>query len=319
MAKRLAEKDRELQLYKSSQQVSPRETRNSKATISFKNLLRILYNPTPGQIQAGNNSINFERLLEHRDEDPETVLSWGSRIEPNAQAQAYSIFNQDRFFEWMRSEHPDVLLVDGNLFVRGALSLEKISGMSLVSANLVLSLSSLDPSAVILHFHCSLHSNHDDDWYGPAGLIRSVIIQVLVTLYDRDQLDLNILNQRSFVMALENHNLDDLCTLLHQLVGQFSPETAVFLIVDGISWFDLDSRGLYRKSIMVLENLQSIVEDDHLRPMFKVLMTSPTRSSWRMRDAIDEAYRLGLPLGRLDPLRISQRRVARSLSREREM
>ncbi|PTB80692.1 hypothetical protein M440DRAFT_1324433 [Trichoderma longibrachiatum ATCC 18648] len=319
MKARLARKDRELrelQRYRSSQPASTGEAQSSKATISLGRLLRILSAPTPDRIYAENNKVNLEDLLAHCERDLETVLSWGSRIEPNAQAQAYSMFDKDRFFRWMRSEDPDMLLVDGNLFVRGAVSLEKISAMSLVCANLVLSLSSLDPSAVLLHFHCGLHSNPDDDWYGPVGLVRSMIVQLLAILYDKDQLDLNILNRRSFAKALESHILDDLCALLHQLMDQLPPDTAIFIIIDGICWFDLDARGSYRQLMTVLDGLRSIVEDDNLRPTFKVLMTSPTKSSWRLGNAVDNAYRLGLPLSRLGPLRISQGRVARSLSGE---
>ncbi|KAK1256364.1 hypothetical protein MKX07_008623 [Trichoderma sp. CBMAI-0711] len=210
MEARLATKDRELRelrRFRNSQPVSTGDSQNSRATISLEELLQILPAPNPDRIYAGNNRINSERLLAHREGDLERVLSWGARIQPNAQAQAYSMFVKDRFFQWMQSENSDMLLVDGNLLVRGAVSIEKPSAMSLVCANLILSLSSLEPAAVLLHFHCGLHSNPDDDCYGPIGLVRSVTVQLLAILYDRDQFDLNILDQRSFVMALESHDL----------------------------------------------------------------------------------------------------------------
>lgn len=97
----------------------------------------------------GNNKIDFQRILAQRDEDLETVVNWVSRVDPNAQAQAHSILDQDRFLQWIHSEHPDKLLIDGNFSTRGAVSLEKISAMSLFCANFILSMNNLDSSYVL--------------------------------------------------------------------------------------------------------------------------------------------------------------------------
>lgn len=140
-----------------------------------------------------------------------------------------------------------------------------------------------------------------------------MIIQVLVILYDRSLLDLNIVDRRSFVQALENHSLDELCDFLHQLICQFPPDTTLFLVIDGISHFDLDLNGLFKKLAIVLECLQRVVEDDNLRPKFKVLMTSPTNSSWRLGRVADKKYRLGLSSRRLAPLQLSQARMKTAL------
>jgi hypothetical protein len=59
--------------------------------------------------------------------------------------------------------------------------------------------------------------------------------------------------------------------------------------------------------------LQDIVEDDELRPKFKVLMTAPTKSSWRLGQVVDQSYRLGLSLSKLNPRSFSQRRVEMAL------
>lgn len=216
-------REQEPQLYKKkSEQATPVNIQQQKAVISFRRLLQILSAPTPDQIPVGHNGIDFQHILAQRGEDLEAVVNWGPKVDPSAQAQARSILDQDRFLQWMSSEHPDMLLIDRKLFTRGSVSIEKISAMSLFCAYFILSMNSLDSSHVLLHFHCGLHFKLGDKWYGPTGLVRSLIIQVLVILHNRGLLDLNILDRRSFVQALENHSLDELCTFLHQLIRQFA-------------------------------------------------------------------------------------------------
>ncbi|KAM0257725.1 hypothetical protein ACHAQJ_004176 [Trichoderma viride] len=263
----------------------------SKAVTSLPRLLQILSAPTPDQIPSSNARIDFEFFSAQLDKYVETILSWGSRVEPSAQAQAHSLLHQDRFFEWLSSGHPDMLLVDGNLFVRGSVPHEKISGTSLLCVNFIPSMGSLDSTNVFLHFYCGLHSSLGDEWYGPSGLVRSVIIQLLVTLGDRSLLDLDIVDRRSFLQKLEHHSLDEMCLLLHQLVRQFPPDTTIFLAIDGISHFDLDFRGMFNKMKTVLDCLQDMVKDDGLRPKFKVLITAPTKSSWRLGQVVHPSYR----------------------------
>ncbi|KAK1249959.1 hypothetical protein MKX08_009962 [Trichoderma sp. CBMAI-0020] len=278
------QKEQEPQVYKESEQVSLFNSQQQKAVIAFKRLLQILSAPAPDQIPVGNNGIELQHILAQRGEDLETVVNWSSMVDPSAQAQAHSILVQDRFLQWMRSEHPDMLLIDGNL-----------------------SPAALLPSKRTLPY----------SWYGPIGLARSVIMQVLLVLYERSLLDLNILDRRSFVQLLENHSLDDLCIFLHQLNGQFPPDTTVFLVIDGISHFDLDLNRLFKKLVIVLECLQRIVEDDNLRPKFKVLMTTPTNSSWRIGRVVDKKYRLGLPSTRLASLQLSPARMNMALGGDR--
>ncbi|UKZ63509.1 uncharacterized protein TrAtP1_004736 [Trichoderma atroviride] len=316
-AEQVIKKEQETQPSEKSERTTPINTQQQKAVISFKRLLQILSASAPDKIPVGNNDIELQNILAQRVEDLETVVNWSSRVDPSAQAQAYSILEQDRFLQWMRSEHPDMLLIDGNLSFRGASSIEKISAVSLFCAYFILSMTSLDSSHILLHFHCGLQCSPRDSWYGPTGLVRSVIMQVLVVLYDRGLLDLNILDRRSFVQALENHSLDELCIFLHQLIRQFPPDRTIVLVIDGISHFDLDLNGLFKKLAVVLECLQRIVEDDNLRPKFKVLMTSPTNSSWRLGRVVDKKYRLGLSSRRLAPLQLSQARMNVALGRGR--
>lgn len=241
-------------------------------------------------------------------------MNWGSRVDPLAQAKAHSILDQDRFLQWMHCEHPDMLLIDGNLLsTRGAPSIEKISAMSLFCTYFILDMDNPDSSHILLHFHCGLQSSPKDKWYGPTGLVRSVIFQVLVILSEKSLLDLNILDRPSFVQALENHSLDELCILLHQLIRQFPPDITIFLVIDGVSHFDLDLNGLFKKLAIVLECLKRIVEDDNPRPKFKVLMTCPTHTSWRLSQKVDEKYRLVLSSRNLAPLQLSQARMKAAL------
>ncbi|KAL7934058.1 hypothetical protein V8C35DRAFT_45517 [Trichoderma chlorosporum] len=304
MAARVAKKYRELQPCKRSQNVSVDE-QLPKGVITLRALLHTLSAQTPDQISTSDTSINFERLLAHRDEDLEVVLNWSSRMEPSAQVQqAHSVFDHDRFFLWMQNEHSDLLLIDGNLFVQSTVALEKISAMSIFCANFILSMRTLASSHIVLHFHCGLHAILGDEWYGSTGLIRSAIIQLLITLYDRDRLDLNILDRHNFVQDLENDNLETLCIFWHWIIRNISLDTTIFLVIDGISYFDFDLHGLFKELVVCLKHLRRMVEDNTLRPKFKVLMTSPTKTSLRLGEVVGWRYRLALPISRLNPLQL---------------
>ncbi|KAN0104281.1 hypothetical protein V8E51_010026 [Hyaloscypha variabilis] len=314
-ARRLFKQNRKLMLEQQSHQVGAKApSRHSKPVISLERLFQILSASSPDQIPASDEDVDLEFLVSQGSDDLEMVLAWTANIDPIAQGQASSVFNQDRFFEWLGNEHPDMLLIDGNILARGLISLEKISAMSLLCANFILSIADLEPSYILTHFHCGLHCLSGSPWYGPKGLIRSVIIQILVALGDRGSLDLNFLNRRSSVQLLENHHLDSLCEVLHELVTQFHPGTTVFLIIDGVSFFDLDN-GLFKDLEVVIRCLQSIVEDDELCPKFKVMITTPSIISWRLRKIVNPEYYLSLSSRGLNSRMLSERRVKEAISR----
>jgi hypothetical protein len=205
-----------------------------------------------------------------------------------------------------------MLLVDGNI---RSTSLATITPMSLFCANFILSMEHSESENVFTHFYCGLHTFPDDMWHGPNGLVRSIIIQLLLILGERGLLSLDFLNYRTYVKELECHNLSRLCEVLQDFVRQFPPDTTIFCVIDGLSNYDIDGGGVFDDLELVVRYLTTIVEDDELRPKFKVLMTVPGISTLRLKELVNESYRISLTSSSLNPRLLSQQSVEVALSR----
>ncbi|KXH59599.1 hypothetical protein CSAL01_04355 [Colletotrichum salicis] len=230
---------------------------------------------------------------------------------PRAESQAHTILNQDRFFDWMQQGHPDIPLVDGGL---PGSAQDGISPMSLLCANLSLTLRELEPDSIFAMFVCGLHTSpYNDDWYGPSGMLRFLVAQLLLALLERNSLDLGCLDRRSHVRVLERHDLEASSDLFGDLARQFDAETTIYVIIDGVSKFDVDFRNTFQKLEMAIRWLEDIVKDDGLRPKLKILMTVPFRSSIRLRQSVDDRFRLALPLQLSAPRTLSRGSILSSI------
>jgi hypothetical protein len=153
----------------------------------------------------------------------------------------------------------------------------------------------MEPENVFVHFYCGLHVDPGrNNWYGPDGMIRSILMQIIAALVEKDILDMSFLNRRSFIRDLEDHDTHALCDLLHHLIQQFDADTTIYCFIDGVSRFDVDFRGTFGLLKVILERIEDIVEDDTLRPKLKVLMTVPFRSSHRLRRIIEDDFFISL-------------------------
>lgn len=86
----------------------------------------------------------------------------------------------------MSHDRPDLPLVDANLC---PFALNNISPMS---------------------FFCGLHittASHKDPWAGPNGLIRSLIFQIICSLYRHNLLNIDFIHSRGYLKDLEEHDL----------------------------------------------------------------------------------------------------------------
>ncbi|KAK7736023.1 hypothetical protein SLS63_003543 [Diaporthe eres] len=211
--------------------------------------------------------------------DLEYVLMYRGNMKTRASSQAQTLLRQDRLLTWMNQANPDLILVNANIRSAGE---GKISAMSILCADLVGCLATARPEDVIIHFFCGLHSDYDEEQFpGPAGLVRSLIIQVFLKLVSRNHLNLDFLHDRNMVEALRAHNIKAMCYTLHELLHGFPAGTRVFCIIDSIS--ALDSFDAFRDLQVVLQRLRDIVDDRDLRAFFKVLMANSSTCSMDMQ------------------------------------
>ncbi|KAJ2978700.1 hypothetical protein NUW58_g7413 [Xylaria curta] len=264
-----------------------------KAVVSLTQLCKILAQPLSAKNQ--NDTPNLERTFQQPNMDLSHALAEQGRFSLRTQGQVNSLLEHEQFLDWLSRSHPSLILVDAN--IRES-ALEHVSAISVFSSTLVTSLIGAYPdTAVVVHFFCGLHASPYDAWYGPTGLVRSLILQLLMKLDARDpemrSWSLDFINDRGFLQNLEQHSLLDLCSALHWLLYEFTPDTYVYCIVDSISCFDVSR--LLKDLGIVMEELRKIVNDKKMVPVIKILLTNPFESTRAIKN---------IPLLKEDPARL---------------
>lgn len=207
--------------------------------------------------------------------DLEYVLMHRGNMRTRDFSQAQTLLRHERFLTWMNQANPDLILVNANI---RSTSQGKISAMSILCADLVSCLATARPEDVIIQFFCGLHADDEEDSFpGPAGLIRSLILQVFLKLVNLDRLELDFLHDRKVVQALRAHELRFMCSTLHELLRGFPAGTRVFCIIDSISM--LDTFDSFQGIKVVLQCLRGIVEDRDLGAILKVVMANKSNCS----------------------------------------
>lgn len=275
------------------------------------------------QILAQKNSserepVDLDQMFQHPNKDFERALMQKSKFSTAAQGQVQSLLRHNRFLQWMNRHDPDMILVDANIRSSGP----GMSAISVFSATFVAGMVKVHPDEVVVHFFCNSHMAPRDAWHGPNGLVRSLIVQLVMKLVKMKILNLDFIDNRDFLMALEEHDLDSLCDVLYSLVSQFPADTTVYCIIDSISSFDKGSavqNSTFKDLEAVVDWLQRIVEDRSLVPIFKVMMTNPMSSTRRMKELLmlkEYPTRLvNLSPNNLIPMEISSRSVESHLLR----
>jgi hypothetical protein len=253
-------------------------------------------------------------MFQHPSRDLDKALADRGRFSLKDQGQVQYIFDNDQFLQWMERHHPGLISVDANL---QAAALESVSAVSAFCGTLVTSMLEVYPDDVVTHFFCGLHAHPGDDWFGPRGLVRSVVMQVLMKLVEMGRKSLDFINNRGYLQELEDHDLHSLCATLHWLLYQFPPDTRVYCIVDSISCFDVDRQ--FRDLAAVMEALKEMVDDSALGCIFKVFVTTAGSSTARYRGlgvfAADPRWLVELPKDYLMVGEMSSQEFERRLMR----
>ena len=201
-------------------------------------------------------------------QDIQNVIRQGKRLKTNSQSKGNWLLHNKAFQAWLISDASSTLVVNGNAEGR-----EHISPMSLVSAFLLQSLNGTDTASTI-SFFCGLHLAGHDDMRGPQGLARSLISQLLATMYASD---LAIL-ENDFHQQLEAHASDVamLMELFFSLVKRLPQEFVLFCVIDGISLFE--KQQYEQETRIVFQKLSQIAQAESQGGLFKLLLTSPSSS-----------------------------------------
>jgi hypothetical protein len=191
-----------------------------------------------------------------------------------------------QFKDWLSSEWPSLVLVDG--CCRNE-SVGRTSPMSFFTASFASTLLQAQ-SGIVLQFFCSHHIDPQRENSGPRGLLRSIISQLL--LYPKPyNIALDFVDQ-SLYDAVEASNTEALCFFFERLFWQIHPNTIVYVLIDSISDFESNLHGYGERMDRILALFQTLIrqvlQGNAMGPKLKLFMTSPNRSH-RLVNHIDRA------------------------------
>ncbi|KAL8731685.1 MAG: hypothetical protein Q9166_003266 [cf. Caloplaca sp. 2 TL-2023] len=198
-------------------------------------------------------------------QDMEEVLREAQTFPANLQTQASEFMGSQKLQQWLTTPYSCALLAHGST------GDEKISALSFVASLLVQSLRAGE-DVVPLYFYCGLHTDHYHDSHANAvGMVRNLTVQLL--RMEHHDFDLEFIDRR-FIQALENGNLEAICNVFEGLTQQLPPATTLFLIIDGMSFYENKDR--LEGTIYAMSRMMEMLEA--ARFVFKLLVTCPGAS-----------------------------------------
>ncbi|KAK4097729.1 hypothetical protein N658DRAFT_500150 [Parathielavia hyrcaniae] len=211
-----------------------------------------------------------------------------------------------RFREWLAAPWwaSDLVLVDGH---RGDVATNNITSVSAFCASLIGVLMNQDsdssydrPAAIVLHHFCGQHLTHRDPLRGPAGLIGSLVNQLLAQISDAEagtpglQPSLDFIADELFEGVGEK-DIPSLCRVFCELVVRLDPSRPVFCIIDGVSEIETVLDGWQDETCLIVQGLLRMVEDGHRTgPGLRVLLTSSNRSGELADTVVSSGRRVSL-------------------------
>jgi hypothetical protein len=192
--------------------------------------------------------------------------------------------NSARFQSWFKSGLSEMLVIDG----MGEMT--PVSPMSYFCALLLQELTNTVP----LSFICGLH-RAGDNMSDATAIMRSLISQLLANPFVRQNITLYFMSSNA-VIGVQQLRLDFLTELFRRIVGSLT-NTAIFIIIDGISWFETSPR--LNELSFAIERLQALVIECNTSGMnngviLKLLITSP-KASIRTKHLFPRETQLVIP------------------------
>lgn len=193
-------------------------------------------------------------------------------VEPSDSQIAQGVFEGARFSKWFDEDDSAALFIEGGPILA---DLGRFASLTLMSCLLIKYLEGKEPAISIYHF-CGRHISSRDPIQGPQGLMRSLIFQV-VRLFD-SQVNLSFATSHRYREQLKSHSIRTLCECFASIIKQLPPETVLFCIIDNIDCFEKPQWA--EDCRFVIREIQDLLYEDEVGPVFKLLVTSPGRSRY---------------------------------------
>ena len=211
-----------------------------------------------------------------------------------------------RFRDWHLADRSDLLLVESHCADH---SIGHLSPMSIFCAMFVSSrLQAIEAAqayspenTILLWAFCSQRMDLEEPFAGPAGLLRSLLVQLLVSWpRTAPQPNLDILDRiPQLWLGVRQHEVNALCQLFHEVMLQLPPDCKVLCILDGVSCYETEAWGWEDELLVLTQCLRDCVYDMQRarhRATLKVLLTCPEKSISIVR-CVEEDCQLDLRAG----------------------
>jgi hypothetical protein len=221
--------------------------------------------------------------LDQARQDLESAMKKRHMFDLLAQGQVQYLWKTPQFRSWFFSDSSAVLLVDANF--DSSLS-GRISPMSLFCSMLAFQLPDQDRK-IWLQFFCGQYTRRGGALtvYGPHGMLRSILTQLLLNLYQRDMVTLAFPDATALAHQGGPPSINGLCRMLADLMRCIPGGMTVFCAIDGISYFEVEE--MASELCGVVDFLHDMASDASLHSRFKLLLTCGTRSKF-VCDRLDQ-------------------------------
>lgn len=136
--------------------------------------------------------------------------------------------------------------------------------------------------SLALAFFCGEHLQKDDPDSGPAGMMRSLLAQLLLAYRDFD------LRTIQRMQDLNYDDVNDLCDIFDLLIMQLPHYIVVFCVVDAISFYEDSPTVCEEASIVVRTLVDGVEQTKESGCTFKLLLMSPWNSRTLYKDMLDQ-------------------------------
>lgn len=222
-----------------------------------------------------SKTLRSEDLLEilgvhrnHPECDLRRILRRASPEDDSDQV-ALGITKGQKFSRWHSRVESAALFIEGSL---PSASDCDVPFTSLVSSCFV---DSVKSHAMCIYFFCGHHTrsipNTSDSFSSPSAMMRSLITQII----RESKMEINFIGHylRS---KLEVLDFRALCNCFKLFIENLPMETVLFCIIDGVSSFE--RREWSDDCRKAIDDLQDLTYDAGMNTIFKLLVTSPSRT-----------------------------------------
>lgn len=203
-------------------------------------------------------------------QDLRRIIRAGQSTELSASHIAKGIIEGQKFKDWLSTDASAALFIEGG---SSSASHGRNTPISLMSSVVIESLHDKEP-AVAIYFFCGSHTSSKDSIKGPQGMMRSLICQILRLF----SVELDFISSRRYREQLQSLNLHTLCDCFGKLVKRLPMDTVLICIIDSICFFE--KKEWAENCRKAVNDLQDLADDDELGAVFKLLITSPSRSRY---------------------------------------